>query len=213
MKFKILRRGCSQSATLWFLGWGFDGSIEPFIPDDGDVILLWDYTSLSLDCDLSAWSSFTVKAWSMGVWAAEALLSSRKEINVARSEAYCGTPLPANSAFGIGAEAIRLTIDHWDEVNRRKFARKICVDARLASVVEPLLTARSADDQRAELDSILVSQSQSATRSFKWDSAVISLRDRIFPVAAQRAWWTGRAALVEERDIPHWPFAHSLPVL
>lgn len=208
MKFKILRRDDSRSATLWFLGWGFDSSIEPFIPDRGNVILLWDYTSLSLDCDLSAWDSLAVKAWSMGVWAVEAFLSSRKDLNVTCAEAYCGTSLPADAAFGIGSDAIRLTIDHWDEANRRKFARKICVDAALASLVEPLLSARSADDQKAELVSILGAQSD--RWPFKWDLAVISLRDRIFPVAAQRAWWTGRAAEVEERDIPHWPFAHSL---
>lgn len=211
MKFKILRRDDSQSATLWFLGWGFDSSIEPFIPDRGNVILLWDYTSLSLDCDLSAWDSLAVKAWSMGVWAAEAFLSSRDGLNVTRAEAYSGTSLPADAAFGIGSDAIRLTIDHWDEANRRKFARKICIEAALASLIEPLLSARSVDDQKAELESILGAQSD--PRPFKWDLAVISLRDRIFPVAAQRAWWTGRAAEVEERDIPHWPFAHSLPVL
>lgn len=211
MKFKILRCDDSRSATLWFLGWGFDSSIEPFIPDRGNVILLWDYTSLSLDCDLSSWDSFAVKAWSMGVWAAEVFLSSRKGLNLTRAEAYCGTPLPADAAFGIGSDAIRLTIDHWSEVNRRKFARKICVDAALASLVEPLLAARSAEDQKTELESILCAQSD--PRSFKWDLAVISLRDRIFPVAAQRAWWKGRAAEVEERDSPHWPFAHSLPAL
>lgn len=211
MKFKIIRRDDSTSATLWFLGWGFDSSIEPFIPDRGNVILLWDYTSLSLDCDLSAWESFSVKAWSMGVWAAEAFLSSRKDLNITRAEAYCGTSLPADAAFGIGSDAIRLTIDHWSEVNRRKFARKICVDAALASLVEPLLTSRTADDQKAELESIL--GAQAGPGSFKWDLAVISLRDRIFPVAAQRAWWKGRAAEVEERDIPHWPFAHTLPAL
>lgn len=209
MNFKVVKSsGVTSSATLWFLGWGFDDSIEPFLSGDGDIIIIWDYTSLSLTLDLSQWSEFTVKAWSMGVWAAEAFMDMNPGLRIVRAEAYCGTSKPADPVCGIGAEAIRLTIDNWNEVNRRKFARKICVDARLASTVEPLLVCRSAESQKDELEAILSAQSADSS-VVHWNLAVVSLRDRIFPVAAQRAWWQGRADVVEERDIPHWPFAQT----
>lgn len=207
MKFRQIRSSQSSEATLWFLGWGFDSSIEPFIADEGNVYLLWDYASLELSLDVSAFSSVTVKAWSMGVWAAEAFLAAHTEIRASRTEAYCGTPRPADASYGIGAEAIRLTIDHWDEVNRRKFARKVAIDAKLAASIAPLLEARDAASQRSELQSILSAQSELPDRI--WDLAVISKRDRIFPAESQRQWWGGHARSVEERDIPHWPFAQS----
>ena len=207
MKFRHIRSSQSSEATLWFLGWGFDSSIEPFIADEGNVYLLWDYTSLELSLDASAFSSVTVKAWSMGVWAAEAFLDAHTEVRASRTEAYCGTPLPADASYGIGAEAIRLTIDHWDEVNRRKFARKVAVDSSLAATLSPLLETRGLDSQRSELQSILDAQTELPRRV--WDLAVVSKRDRIFPVASQRAWWSGRARSIDERDIPHWPFSIS----
>ncbi len=207
MKYKQIKSAASTEATLWFLGWGFDSSIAPFIEGEGNVILLWDYSSLDLGLDLSAFSHVYVKAWSMGVWAAEACLSAHPEARVARAEAYCGTPCPADPDRGIGAAAIQLTIDHWDEANRLKFARKISMDADLASVVAQLLSSRSADDQRAELQAILSARVESAPRM--WDVANVSKRDRIFPQSSQLAWWRGHALEVCECDIPHWPFRKS----
>lgn len=195
----------STEVTLWFLGWGFCDSIAPYIKDSGNVILFWDYTDLRTDLDLSCWTSFRIKAWSMGVWAAEMFMQANPGLPVSHSIAFCGTPRPCDSLFGIGLDNVRLTIDNWSEVNARKFARKIAIDASLAQTVLSLMSARSLDSQRAELDSICAQQSADSVPSL-WSEAIISLRDRIFPVESQRRWWQSHALHVDERDIPHWPF-------
>ncbi len=208
MKYKLISQSPeSPEVTLWFLGWGFDYSIEPFLPrEEGDVVLIWDYSDLTFDLDLSRWSSFSIKAWSMGVWAAEMFMLSRSDLKISHTEAYCGTARPADANSGIGAEAIQLTIDFWSDANRRKFARKIAIDAALAANVEPLLAIRSSDSQKAELQSILDAQAAKAEGAVIWDKAIVSKRDRIFPPAAQLNWWEFHACEVEQRDIPHWPF-------
>lgn len=207
MEYKIISQSPSRRATLWFLGWGFCSSIEPYIPsEDNDIILLWDYTNLSLNIDLGRWDGFDVRAWSMGVWAAEVFMASHPELNILSTTAYCGTPRPADPANGIGADGIRLTIDNWSEVNRRKFARKIAIDATLAQTIEPLMTLRSPDSQAAELQSILDAQSLPQPEPRVWDVAIVSQRDRIFPPANQANWWQGHAKSVDLRDVPHWPF-------
>ncbi len=212
MKYKLISKfPSSPEATLWFLGWGFDSSIEPFLPHEAcDVILIWDYTDLTLDLDLSQWQSFSVRAWSMGVWAAEMFILANPNLKISHTEAFCGTARPADIHSGIGFEAIQLTIDFWSEANRRKFARKIAIDANLASMVEPLLTLRTADDQKAELQSILNAQAVKPYSSIIWDKAIVSRRDRIFPLASQLNWWEFHAREVEQRDIPHWPFSLKL---
>lgn len=196
----------SSEVTLWFLGWGFCDSIAPYIKekDSGNVILFWDYTDLRTDADLSRWTSFRIKAWSMGVWAAEMFMLANPGLNIVHTKAFCGTTRPCDSLLGIGLDNVRLTIDNWSDVNARKFARKIAIDASLAQTVLVLMNARSVADQRTELESIC--NQQSDTEPVMWDEAVVSLRDRIFPVESQRRWWQSHAKSVEERDIPHWPF-------
>lgn len=208
MRHCQIRTADSRIATLWFLGWGFDGHIADFLPDVGNVIALWDYTTLEDKAlDLSPWQEVEVKAWSMGVWAAETFLRLHPDVRVKKATAICGTPMPADPSLGIGAEAIRLTIDHFDEANRDKFARKIALSPQLTPTVRALLAHRDAADQKAELEAILAAQADSDETSHRtWDAAVTGRRDRIFPLAAQRLWWATHAKETEERDCPHWPF-------
>lgn len=208
MRHLQIKTADNHDATLWFLGWGFDGHLADFLPEEGNVMALWDYTTLEdKTLDLSPWQEVEVKAWSMGVWAAEAFMRLHPEVRVKKATAFCGTPVPADATRGIGAEAIRLTIDHFDEANRDKFARKIAISPQLAATVRALLAHRDAADQKAELEAILAAQADVDEASHRtWDLAVTGLRDRIFPPAAQRLWWASHAKETEERDCPHWPF-------
>lgn len=206
MKHHVISQSGSQRATLWFLGWGFDSSIAPVIHAEGDVVLLWDYTSLALDLDLSAWQSFDVCAWSMGVWAAESFVTSHPELTFGSLTAINGTPLPADAEQGIGARLIQATALRWDDRNRRKFALRIAGDAQTLAQVEPLMTGRETQDQKAELESILAAQANPPSTSLTWDRAIIGTADQIFTPDAQRRYWAAHARQIDERDMPHWPF-------
>ncbi len=206
MNSKILTDNGSASATLWFLGWGFDDSIEQYINPTGTTILLWDYSDLSLSLDLSRWDEFDVKAWSMGVWAAESFLSTHPDLHITTRTAIAGTPRPADATQGIGTEAIQITISNWCDANRAKFARKIAHSAALAPTVAALMTSRSLDSQSAELQHILDAQSSPQPEPAMWDVAIIGSCDRIFTPSSQHAWWDTHARQVIDRDMPHWPF-------
>lgn len=205
MRHKVISSAGSRSATLWFLGWGFDEAVEPYLAISSDAVLLWDYSNLDLDVDLSQWDSFTVKAWSMGVWAADAFAAAHPDLHITHRTAFCGTPRPADPSLGIGAEAIRLTIDNWCDANRGKFARKIAGTSSLAPTVASLMQGRAIVSQADELTHILEAQNEPPTPAV-WDVAVIGLRDRIFPPDNQRRWWAQHAHTIEERNTPHWPF-------
>lgn len=206
MRHKQIVDTGSESVTLWFLGWGFDDGAAEHMETVGDTILLWDYTDLSHNLRLDRWGGVEVVAWSMGVWAAERLIADRAIPHPARATAICGTPMPCDAAAGIGAMAIEMTADNWCEANRAKFARKMSRSAEQAATIAPLLARRAAADQRAELRSIADAQKTPLPTHMTWDEAIVGLRDRIFPPAAQRLWWDDHAKAIREMDIPHWPF-------
>lgn len=209
MKHKVISNSGNGHATLWFLGWGFDSSFALHIRAEADVILLWDYTTLTLDLDLSHWQSYDVRAWSMGVWAAESFVTLHPELNVRSLTAINGTPLPADAEQGIGARLIQATAMRWDERNRRKFALRIAGDAHTLAQVEPLMTGRDTTDQKAELEAILAAQANPRPTALTWSRALIGTADQIFTPAAQRTYWASHAKEVEEREMPHWPFTQD----
>lgn len=211
MKHKQIGNAGSEAVTLWFLGWGFDDGAAEHLESVGDTILLWDYTDLSHALRLDRWRRIEVVAWSMGVWAAERLIADGAIPHPARATALCGTPMPCDAAMGIGARAVEMTADNWSEANRAKFARKMARSAEQAEAIAPLLARRTAEDQQAELRSIIAAQGKPLPH-MTWDAAIVSLRDRIFPPAAQRLWWEARAKSVREMDIPHWPFGGDSPL-
>lgn len=206
MKHKVISNSGGSQATLWFLGWGFDSSIEPYVKSDGDTVLLWDYTTLDLDLDLGHWQAYDVVAWSMGVWAAETFVQTHPDIAITSMTAMNGTPLPADAEQGIGARLIQATVMRWDDRNRHKFALRIAGDAQTLTQVEPLMTGRATADQKAELESILAAQANPQPNALTWDRAIIGQADQIFTPDAQRRYWASHAHQVEERDMPHWPF-------
>lgn len=205
MKHKQIADVESECVTLWFLGWGFDDGMAGRVETGGDTILLWDYTDMSHTLRLGRWRRIEVVAWSMGVWAAERLFADETLPRPACATAICGTPVLCDAAMGIGAKAVEMTADNWCEANRAKFARKMARTAEQAEAIAPLLARRKAEDQQAELRGIIAAQGEPQPH-MTWDSAVVGLRDRVFPPAAQRRWWGGHAKAVREMDIPHWPF-------
>lgn len=211
MKHKQIVDAASEAVTLWFLGWGFDDGVARHLEAVGDTILLWDYTDLSHAPRLDRWRRVEVVAWSMGVWAAERLIAGGAVPHPARATAICGTPVPCDAAMGIGGGAVEMTADRWCEANRAKFARKMARHAEQAATIAPLLARRSAADQQAELRSIANAQGEAHPAHMTWDEAIVGLRDRIFPPAAQRLWWSLHARATREMDIPHWPFGAGGP--
>lgn len=203
MNFKPLHDAQhADSVTLWFLGWGFDDSLEPLLNISTPTILLWDYSDLRLPIDLSQYYSISIKAWSMGVWAAESFLHNNPNLPITHTTAIAGTPLPADPDLGIGTQAIRLTIDNWSEPNRLKFARKIAIPTQHTH----LLLSRNLTSQADELQHILNAQSLPHHTPHTWSHAIITSHDRIFPPTAQHTWWDTHAQLITNHDSPHWPF-------
>ena len=197
-----------KSLLLFFSGWGMDERPTAHLASGRfDVCTCFNYNALETNeaARWAAYDSVTVVAWSMGVWAAEQVLSALK-IPVKQAVAINGTPRPVDDALGIPAATAQATLDGLTSDSLRRFYRRMAGSGNVLKKMESdgLLPAIDFDERREELRRIIARKPYPET-GFVWNKALISKADSIFPPRNQRLAWQGRAKVVE-LDAPHYPF-------
>ena len=129
--------GSTQAATaskvakrlvVYCAGWGTDAAVIEHLslPPDVDLLVCWDYrelANLTLDFAYQDYTECHLVAWSMGVWAAEQVLSHWPWKSAC---ALNGTPYPKHVLWGIDPHVFIATLASLDEVGRHKFERRMC---------------------------------------------------------------------------------------
>ena len=70
MKHCWLNEGNSE-LLIFFAGWSFDENPFKFLDASGlDVVVIYDYSDLTLDVDFSGYEKYYLIGWSMGVYIA-----------------------------------------------------------------------------------------------------------------------------------------------
>ncbi len=193
---------------LFFSGWGMDERPTAHLASGRfDVCTCFNYSTLDTDevAQWAAYGSVTVAAWSMGVWAAEQALNGL-QLPVRQAIAINGTPKPIDDALGIPSAMAQATLDGLTPDSLRRFYRRMVGSANILKKMElnGSLPAVDFDERREELRRIIARKPYSETE-FRWDKALISNADAIFPPENLRAAWQGRTGIVE-LDAPHYPF-------
>jgi biotin synthesis protein BioG len=200
---------------VYCAGWGTDGAVIQHmqIPANTDLLVCWDYRDLRLDFDCQGYTECHLVAWSMGVWAAEQLLSHWPWRSAC---AINGTPYPKHAQWGINPKIFDATLEGLDTAGRHKFERRMCSDAEQLQVYQAL-SSRPLEEIREELQQINValeyeqhkeSQNQQSCleqASITWTQAIVSEQDRVIPTAHQLAYWQ-----LQEVPIRLVPGAHYL---
>jgi biotin synthesis protein BioG len=208
MKTYIRRREKNDQLVVLFGGWGSDENV--FIPlcrDDFDFILFYNYSAdeaLVLP-EMKTYNKITIIGWSIGVWAAE-YLSPKTGIKADINIAVNGTPLPADDRFGIPLNMFEGTLNNITEQNMSKFYHRMFGDKKtylLNSERIPHRTVKSLHDELRWLYNRIMEQKEPG---FRWDYAVISESDRIFPAKNLKSYW----GKVEETRKVVVPFPHYL---
>jgi len=217
MKTFIKRREKNTELVVVYAGWGIDENMfVPLSSDDTDLILFYDYSAdeaLVLP-EIKIYTRVTVIGWSLGVWAAEHL-SGKTGIKPDIKIAVNGTPVPADDRYGIPLRIIEGTLNNLGEKNMMKYYYRIFGDRKSFEENReriPRRTLRSLQDELRWLYNRMMEQSDP---SFKWDYAVISEKDRVFPPAAQLNYWkTRKDTKILTLPMNHyilnkWPDYHS----
>jgi biotin synthesis protein BioG len=202
MKTLWLKKQNNSELVLIFCGWGMDEKpIQHLKIGDFDVLLVYDYSDLNFDEDISAYKKITLIAWSMGVLVASLVCAN---FNIQKSIAINGTQKPIDAEFGINPKVYKLTLDNFSESVRDKFFENMFgSDDEYKQFSQPL---REVENQRQELDYLQDIALKNQSFNFEFDCAIISNRDNIFPSKNQQKFWQTKKVKVVELNSGHYPF-------
>lgn len=203
MQQTFLQRGIGGRLRIFFAGWGMDDNpFAGFRSPDSDILLCHDYRSLDFPSTLlEPYDAVRVVAWSLGVWAAAALM-----VDVPRlaedAVAFNGTPFPVDEVRGIPPAIFQGTLQGLSASTLARFDRRMCGDAASLEQYRLVHPRRTIESLAEELDWI---GSESAVRAVAptFRRAVVGSRDAIFTRVNQRNAWEG-LCLVEEVAAAHY---------
>ena len=189
MKTHWIQKNDSGSLIIFFGGFASDENLlKSYSFGDFDVLMVFDYSSLDLEIppEVSDYAEVYHVAWSFGVWAADFAL---EKLPAAKARiALCGSPHPVDDMLGIPRAVFCGTLENFDERNKEKFLARV-FGARNASKFRALRAARSAGEEKAELESLARGFGAFGASPANWTRAIAALQDKIFPLAnLKRAW-------------------------
>lgn len=191
MKTYIKRREKNNQLIVFYSAWGTDEKmLTPLCNDDVDFMLFYNYSAdeaLILP-QMKKYEKVTLIAWSLGVWAAE-YLSSKTGIRPDVTIAVNGTPLPADKNYGIPLKIIEGTLNHITEESIGKFYLRMFGDKRTFEANSDRVPGRSLKSLHDELRWLYNRIMEQHDQEFRWDYAVISEDDRVFPSKNIQAYW------------------------
>ena len=195
MRMEWLNKNGSDRVILFFNGWSMDAAAVKHLKTEADLLMLYDYRKMD-DVSLPGLETFRevfVVGWSMGVWAANRILS-RMSIGKSVNIALNGTERPVDARYGIPPKIYCLTEQGMNEQGREIFMRRMLGNRRETERFRENRSSRSLEDICEELSSIR-KQCVGEVYPLKWDRVYISEGDVIFTVENQLNWWKGKTAI------------------
>ncbi len=191
MKTYIRRREKNDQLVVLYGGWGTDENVfTPLCNDEFDFILFYNYSAdeaLVLP-EMKTYEKITLIGWSLGVWAAE-YLSPKTGIKPNLTIAVNGTPVPADNQYGIPLNVFEGTLNNITSENIEKFYLRMFGDKKnyLKNIDRiPHRSIKSLQDELRWLYNRIMEQKEPG---FKWDYAVTSESDRVFPSKNLNGYW------------------------
>jgi biotin synthesis protein BioG len=191
MKTYIRRREKNDQLVVVYGGWGTDENVfTPLCNDDFDFILFYNYSAddaLILP-EMKTYKRITLIGWSVGVWAAE-YLSPKTGIKPNVTIAVNGTPIPADDQYGIPLNIFEGTLNNINEQSMAKFYLRMFGDKKTYNQNINRIPHRTKKSLQDELRWLYNRMMEQKEPGFRWDYAVTSEFDRIFPAKNLTGYW------------------------
>lgn len=205
MKQYFIRKNGHKELLLFFAGWGMDE--HPFLqihPVDRDWMICYDYRSLEFDETLiNEYSSITLVAWSMGVWAASQVMKEHGSLAIIQRIAINGTLYPISETKGIAPAIFNGTLESLNESTLQKFQRRMCGPAAYKTF-QAVSPQRPVEELKEELGAIQMQAQSLPPALCHWQKAFVGKNDYIFLSQNQRSAWETLADSIIEVDTPHY---------
>lgn len=212
MKLTWLAHGGARRLLVFFNGWGMDEQVVAGVdpPPACDLLEVHDYSERggdALERVLAGYPSFSLVAWSLGVWAAAEVFAGLRRVPET-AVAVNGTCRPIDEACGIPPRLFRATVAGYTAASRDAFVRRMCGNPAALATYSSRSSRREPADQAAELRAVEAGVAATPAPPSIYSLAIIGRGDRIMPPESQRRGW-GAATAVRVLPIPHYPF-HDL---
>ncbi len=204
MKLQFVSRTGAARLILVYAGWAMDAAPFEGIHRPGyDIAIVWDYREFQLDWSFAAhYSEVCVVAWSLGVYAA-AVTAPALARRITCRIAVNGTLWPVDRLLGIPPKVFAGTAAGLNERQLGKFYRRVCGSREAFVAFSEKMPSRNVPELLEELDVFLADNLFAPQMERRWDVALISSDDAIFPPVNQwRAW---RGTPVRFIEGPHLP--------
>jgi biotin synthesis protein BioG len=193
----------NRRLALLFNGWGFDRKIfqNPDIPGH-DIVSVYDYTDIEPEqFDFTGlYSEVKIVAWSYGVFVAD--YYAKSIFNVTKAIAINGSTNPIDDNKGIPVKIFLATMQSFNAASREKFYLRIAGGASAYKQIAEKLPDREVENQLAELKSLYHLSLKNRESAMKWDIAIISTHDKIFPFENMKNAWENKTVTVEGEHLP-----------
>ena len=204
-----LHQNKADKLILFFNGWGCDQyQFQHMQSDNYDVLMLNDYRSLYLPESfweaLESYKEINVVAWSFGVWVAQCVMEEWGD-RVYEAVAINGTTEPVSACFGIPKPIVMATLSNLSERNLEKFQRRMVKSSDLWARFEPVKPQRDLDEVENELFLLTEHFKVQKFKKNAFNKVIIGNDDLIMPTVNQKAFWQGKAELID-LDQPHFCF-------
>ena len=191
MKTYIRRREKNDRLVVLFGAWGTDENVfAPFCNDEFDFILFYNYSAdqaLVLP-EMKTYRKIVVIGWSLGVWAAE-YLSPSTGIVPDVTIAVNGTPVPLHDHYGIPAGSFEKALNNITDESIEKFYYRMFGNRRIYNLNSDKIPNRTLDSVHVEMRWLYNRIMEQKDPRFRWDYAVTSESDRVFPSENVISYW------------------------
>ena len=192
MKTHLVNKN-SDRLLIFFTGWGCDEYEFEHLESNCDVLLLYDYTDLSLKFDFSKYNTYNLIAFSAGVFAAS-VVNFDFEIN--KKIAISGNPYLFDERLGL-AENIQKVLCNITEKNADDFARNYLIKTDEEWKIFHH-SRRTIESCRTEFDRLKILYNENKEKiKDKFDIAIMGEEDPIFNVTAQKEFYGERLNLIK----------------
>lgn len=195
----------SPDLIIFFSGWGCDYNQFANLHDNKDVLILYDYSDLSLEFDFSKYKNIYLIAYSAGVFVASIFANAIP--NIRQKVALCGNPYLFDEKLGISQECIRvfkaITLDNYLDF-RRKYMVFSDEEFERYNKLESLRSIESCEKELSALQKMY--EQRKAEINPVFDKAIVAENDLIFNLKAQRDFYQDKLQVI--KNAKHHIFFH-----
>jgi biotin synthesis protein BioG len=137
---------------------------------------------------MKTYRKIVVIGWSLGVWAAE-YLSASTGIVPDVTIAVNGTPVPLDDHYGIPAHSFEEALNNITEESMDKFYYRMFGNRRTYNLNSEKIPQRTLESVHVEMRWLYNRIMEQKDPGFRWDYAVTSESDRIFPSENVISYW------------------------